>query len=195
MSGLVAPMAENATVGEGGPVSRDAAFEAFYRAERRRVLAVVVLLTGDQASAEDVVQDAFAAALRRWATVSTYDRPGDWVKRVAVNRAISRFRRVRNERLALERVARRPVAEPAGGPAPDPFEDPLWTAVRRLPRRQAQVIALMYVDDLTAEQVAATIGCSAGAVKSHLHRAKRHLATMVGDGERGERSERGEHDG
>jgi RNA polymerase sigma-70 factor (ECF subfamily) len=58
-------MAENAALGEGGPVSRDAAFEAFYRAERRRVLAVVVLLTGDQAAAEDVVQDAFAAALRR----------------------------------------------------------------------------------------------------------------------------------
>jgi DNA-directed RNA polymerase specialized sigma24 family protein len=53
----------------------------------------------------------------------------------------------------------------------------------------------MYVDDLTAEQVAATIGCSAGAVKSHLHRAKRHLATMVEDGESGERGERGEHDG
>jgi RNA polymerase sigma-70 factor (sigma-E family) len=185
-------MAADVALREGVPVSRDAAFEAFYRAERRRVLAVVVLLTGDQAAAEDVVQDAFAAALRRWATVSTYDRPGDWVKRVAVNRAISRFRRVRNERLALERVARRPVAEPARRPGPDPLEDPLWAAVRRLPRRQAQVIALMYVDDLTAEQVAAAIGCSAGAVKSHLHRAKRHLAAVV---EQGERGERGENDG
>ena len=172
-------MAAHVTLRKGVSVSRDAAFEAFYRAERRRVLAVVVLLTGDQAAAEDVVQDAFAAALRRWPTVSTYDRPGDWVKRVAVNRAISRFRRVRNERLALERVAHRPVAEPAGRAGPDLLDDPLWSAVRRLPRRQAQVIALMYVDDLTAEQVAATIGCSPGAVKSHLHRAKRHLAAVV----------------
>jgi RNA polymerase sigma-70 factor (ECF subfamily) len=155
----------------------DAAFEAFYRAERPRVLAVVILLTGDRAAAEDVVQDAFAAALRRWGTVGGYDRPGDWVKRVALNRAISRFRRGRNERAALTRVAGEPARARATGADLD--GDPLWAAVRRLPRRQAQVIALMYVDDLSTERVAAALGCSVGAVKSHLHRAKRHLAAEL----------------
>lgn len=176
------PLAAPAASGHGGRVIADAAFEAFYRAERRRILAVVVLLTGDQAAAEDIVQDAFAAALRRWGTISGYDRPGDWVKRVAVNRAISRFRRGRNERVALERAGRR--AEGLGAGEGDrgavDADDPLWRAVRRLPGRQAQVIALMYVDDLSVEQVAATLGCSAGAVKSHLHRAKRHLAAALG---------------
>jgi RNA polymerase sigma factor (sigma-70 family) len=141
------------------------------------VLAVVVLLTGDRAAAEDIVQDAFATALRRWPTISDYDRPGDWVKRVAVNRAISRFRRSRNERVALARVAG--LTDGFAPPAADPTHDPLWAAVRRLPRRQAQVIALMYMDDLSVEQTAATLGCSAGTIKSHLHRAKRHLAAEL----------------
>jgi RNA polymerase sigma-70 factor (sigma-E family) len=166
-------------VGEGDVVPPDATFEAFYRSERRRILAVVVLLTGDRAAAEDVVQDAFAAALRRWAVISTYDRPGDWVKRVAVNRAISRFRRGRNERIALERVAGRSGADRPDWGGAEPAEDALWAAVRRLPRRQAQVIALMYVDDQSTRQVAETLGCSVGAVKSHLHRAKHHLAETL----------------
>jgi RNA polymerase sigma-70 factor (sigma-E family) len=176
VSGVHPPRA--VTMSQGDNVATERAFEDLYRAERRRILAVVVLLTGDRAAAEDIVQDAFAAALRRWTTISAYDRPGDWVKRVAVNKAISRFRRGRNERVALARVAGWPAADGPDG-RPGELADPLWAAVRRLPRRQAQVIALMYVDDLSAEQVAATLGCSVGAVKSHVHRAKRHLAVTV----------------
>ena len=82
------------------------AFDTFYRAEKPRVVAVVSSLTGDRAAAEDIVQEAFATAMRRWATVSGYERPGDWVKRVAVNRAISRFRRRQSETRALDAAGR-----------------------------------------------------------------------------------------
>jgi RNA polymerase sigma-70 factor (ECF subfamily) len=152
-----------------------AGFAAFYQAERTRVVAVVASLTGDRAAAEDIVQEAFATALRKWPTVSQYDRPGDWVKRVAVNRAISRFRRRTTEERALRRIAheRDPLSRDHRR------DDPLWTAVRALPRRQAQVISLMFIDDLTIERTAATLGLSAGAVKSHLHRARTTLAAVL----------------
>jgi RNA polymerase sigma-70 factor (sigma-E family) len=162
---------EPLTASPSGPAD----FAAFYQAERRRVVAVVASLTGDRAAAEDIVQEAFATALRKWSSIRGYDRPGDWVKRVAVNRAISRFRRRTVEEKALRKVAS----------ARDPLdrqhdrEDPLWTAVRALPGRQAQVISLMYIDDLTIERTADVLGISTGAVKSHLHRAKGTLATAL----------------
>jgi RNA polymerase sigma-70 factor (ECF subfamily) len=160
------------------------AFDTFYRSEKPRVVAVVSSLTGDRAAAEDIVQEAFATAMRRWATVSGYDRPGDWVKRVAVNRAISRFRRRQSESRALTKlVGQSPdddLARPPGGPGDAWDDDPLWSAVRRLPRRQAQAVVLVYVDDLSLERVAEILQCSVGSVKTHLYRARQRLAAELG---------------
>jgi RNA polymerase sigma-70 factor (sigma-E family) len=156
------------------------AFDTFYRSEKPRVVAVVSSLTGDRAAAEDIVQEAFATAMRRWATVSGYERPGDWVKRVAVNRAISRFRRRQSESRALTRFAGHGDDEVSVAPEPQPWEDdPLWVAVRKLPRRQAQAVVLVYVDDLPLDRVAEILECSVGSVKTHLHRARQRLAAEL----------------
>lgn len=154
----------------------DADFAAFYRAHRARTVAVVSSLTGDRAAAEDIVQEAFATALRRWSTIRRYDRPGDWVKRVALNRAISRFHRGRREETALRRIA----GERDRPPREHDRDDPVWVAVRALPRRQAQVMALLFIDDLTIEQASETLDISAGSVKTHLHRARQTLAAALG---------------
>lgn len=152
-------------------------FEAFYRTERPRILAVVAGLVGDWGIAEDVAQESFAEAYRRWRTVGRYDRPGAWVRRVAINRAISRVRRHRIEARVLSRV----------GLAPDAYGDTpvmdaeLWAAVRRLPHRQAQVVALAYIEDLTMPQIAEVLGCSKDSVKTHLRRARERLAREVPD--------------
>jgi DNA-directed RNA polymerase specialized sigma24 family protein len=55
----------------------------------------------------------------------------------------------------------------------------VWLHVRRLPRRQAAVIALVYVDDLTIEQAANTLGISVPTAKTHLQRARRALAAAL----------------
>jgi RNA polymerase sigma factor (sigma-70 family) len=162
------------------------AFDTFYRSEKPRVVAVVSSLTGDRAAAEDIVQEAFATAMRRWATVSGYERPGDWVKRVAVNRAISRFRRHQSENRALTRLVGRAGDDDAAagtraGAGDAWTDDPLWAAVRKLPRRQAQAVVLVYVDDLSLERVAEILECSVGSVKTHLHRARQRLAAELGE--------------
>jgi RNA polymerase sigma-70 factor (ECF subfamily) len=51
----------------------------------------------------------------------------------------------------------------------------VWNEVRRLPRRQAQAIALFYVGQLSIEEIAEVMDCQRGAVKSHLHRARTKL--------------------
>jgi RNA polymerase sigma-70 factor (sigma-E family) len=160
----------------GAPATA-ASFEAFYRSEYHRILNVVRLLTGDQDTAEDVVQESFAAAYNRWASLGTYDRPGAWVRRVALNRAVSGLRRRRVERRALERLG---VRDATAWPPDDP-DDALWAAVRRLPARQAQVVALVYVEDLRVADVADVLDCSAGSVKQHLTRARARLADALAD--------------
>ena len=54
-----------------------------------------------------------------------------------------------------------------------------WTEVRRLPRRQAQVVALHYIYDLGVADIATTLGCAEGTVKVHLSRGRSALASRM----------------
>lgn len=149
-------------------------FDAFYRAEFPRIVAIAQSLTGDRHVAEELAQEGFIAAHHRWKKVSTYDRPGDWVRRVVTNRAISIFRRKAAERRALARSG--PVVDTVTLPDDDAW---LWQQVRALPARQAQAIALVYVDDLPIERVATILGCGETTVKTHLHRGRQALAKAI----------------
>jgi RNA polymerase sigma-70 factor (ECF subfamily) len=59
----------------------------------------------------------------------------------------------------------------------------VWEAVRALPRRQAQVVALVYLEDLSVAETAAVLGCGEGTVKTHLRRARSSLAQRLGTSE------------
>jgi RNA polymerase sigma-70 factor (ECF subfamily) len=63
---------------------------------------------------------------------------------------------------------------------PDESEE-VWDAVRRLPRRQTQVIALVYLDGLSVEEAGEVLGCSGGTVKTHLRRGRETLGRKLGD--------------
>ncbi len=152
-----------------GPVP----FRDMYDANVRPVMALAVALTGDRASAEDLVQEAFTRAYRDWERVGRYDRPGAWVRRVVINLSHSRWRRLRSEARALRRLDPEVSVEMAD-PAPD-----VWAAVRRLPHRQAAAITLHYVEDLSVAQIAAVTGVAEGTTKSDLHRARTRLAEML----------------
>jgi len=140
------------------------------------VAGLAYVLTGDWTAAEDLAQDAFFAAFRRWDALQGYDNRGAWVRRVVANRAVSRRRRLGSEAKALARLGGRRAPGPAPADLPDAADD-LWALVRRLPARQAQVFALTYVDDLSLDQVAVVLGISAGTAKTHLTRARAALTT------------------
>jgi RNA polymerase sigma-70 factor (ECF subfamily) len=158
-------------------VTPSAEFEALYRTERASILAVAAALVGDWGVAEDVTQESFAQAYLQWKSVRNLDRPGAWVRRVAINKAISRLRRRNVETRVLTRVG---LGAEFSTDAPVADAE-LWEAVRGLPRRQAQVVALTYIMDLTMVEVADVLGCSEGSVKTHLHRARERLAREVPD--------------
>src|SRR3954454_19057734 len=103
-------------------------FDNLFAAEYAAVLRTVSLICHDAHQAQDITQDAFVELLRHWDKVSRYDRPGAWVRRVAIRRL---FKTVRRE-------ARRREAESASETPKtlEPTDLDVLRAVRKLPVRQ-----------------------------------------------------------
>ena len=138
-------------------------------------------LTGDRWAAEDLAQVTLARAYVAWRRVSRADDPDAYLRRILVNASNRRFRRRR-------------VAEQPGDPPEAAVEGPaelvsdraaLLAALRQLPPRQRAVVVLRYWEDLTDAQIAATLGCSPGTVRSQLSRALAKLreSPALGEGE------------
>lgn len=160
------------------PDSRGTSFEVFYRREYPHIVAIARALLRNGAVAEDLAQESFLAAHRNWDRVSHYDAPQAWVRRVMINRATSLRRRVGAELRALSRAG---VERETRMPNLSPETTEIWDQVGRLPRRQRQAVVLHYVGELSLNEVGEAMGCSTGAVKSHLHRARETLGRHLSD--------------
>jgi RNA polymerase sigma-70 factor (ECF subfamily) len=168
---LDARMAAVDEVGDAFELRVAEAFDAFYRREMPPLVAFARSLSGS-AAADDIAQDAMLAAYRHWDSVGRMDVPAAWVRRVCANRSVSAVRRRAVEVRGLRRLVLQ--REPAERLAEE--HEAFWAAVRRLPRRQAQVVALQYVYDLGVAEIALTLGLAEGTVKSHLFRGRAALA-------------------
>ena len=158
----------------GGPED----FDAFFRREYRKLVGLAMVLSGDRAAAEDLAQDALFAAHRKWSELAEYDDPGAWVRRVVANRSASSWRRRTRELRAMTRLRGHAVEVV---PPLDPPDEEFWAAVRALPARQAQCIALTYLDDRSAAEIGAILGISPTTVRVHLHEGRAALARRLGD--------------
>ena len=169
-------VAAESVAGEHPVVRAAPRFEAFYAAEFESVVGLAYVLSGSRLGAEDLAQEAFLAAYRRWDEVGRFDKPGAWVRRVVANRSVSLIRRRAAEARALARLS---------GPL-DPLPElptasaDVWRAVRRLPRRQAQAIALFYLEDLSVDEIAEVLDRSVETVRTHLRRGRKALARRLG---------------
>jgi RNA polymerase sigma-70 factor (sigma-E family) len=156
-------------------------FETFYRREYRSVVGLAYALSGSRIAAEDIAQDAFLAAHKEWDRVGFYDKPESWVRRVVSNLSVSVFRTKMREASAVARMKSRESYLPRL-PAEDAH---FWKAVRDLPRRQSQVIALHYLEDRSVDDIAEILGCAASTVKVHLHKGRDRLARKLDQEVRG----------
>jgi RNA polymerase sigma factor (sigma-70 family) len=152
------------------------AFEVFYRREYPAVVALAYALCGRRDLAEDVAQEALLITHRRWSEVRDYEQPGAFVRRVAVNMSYSQRRRLAAEGRAVARLAVRARTSEVTDEPPDAE---FWGAVRSLPARQAQTLALHYLEDRPAEEIGAILGCSPATVRVHLHRGRHALAVHL----------------
>jgi RNA polymerase sigma-70 factor (sigma-E family) len=150
-------------------------FRDFVEARSPALLRSGWLLTGDWASAEDLVQTALAAAWPRWASL---DAPELYVRQIMVNTFLRWRQRRWNGEIATGRLPERAAYG-------DVFalvdaRQSLVAALDQLPPRQRAVVVLRYFADQTETQTAAAMGCSVGAVKSHAARALARLRTAPG---------------
>jgi RNA polymerase sigma factor (sigma-70 family) len=140
-------------------------FAEFYAAAWGDCLRIVMVSVADRPLAEDLVAEAFTKAWASWQKVRGLAEPRAWIIRAAMNARVSWWRRHRRE-VTLGSQDTIPAA--SQDLALDSF---LVAAVRRLPARQREVIALRLLLDLDTSTTAEMLGMSASTVTTHLHRA------------------------
>lgn len=171
-----------------GPAETTAAadFAALYQSRFADLAGQLYAFTGDASETHDLVQEAFIRAWQRWSTVGRYDDPVAWVRRVAWNLAMSRYRRLR---LAV-RVARRDRLDQFVA-AIGPDRVALVAALRKLPEAHRRALVLHYLADMSVADIAAETRVAVGTVKSWLHRGRAELATHLSEGHEGTDGHRG----
>jgi RNA polymerase sigma-70 factor (sigma-E family) len=148
-------------------------FVAFVRANTASLLRTAYLLTGEAAAAEDLVQENFARLISRWPQVQAAQAPLAYARQAMVNLYMNQTRRLWRGEVAVERVPERVVETDASGSADD--RDELGRLLSGLPQRQRAALVLRYYHDQTDGEIAATLNCRPGTVRSLLSRG---LATL-----------------
>jgi len=158
-----------------------AAFDMIVRRYMRSAFAVAYRVLGHREDAEDVVQEAFLAALANIRSFDTSRRFGPWLHRIVVTRGLN-FRKARSRRTA-DVLRDADVASAAPGPAAAADHAGLQAAVvaalQRLPERQRMVVQLFELDGFSGAEIATMLGISPGTVRWYLHEARQALRGML----------------
>jgi RNA polymerase sigma-70 factor (sigma-E family) len=157
----------------------DPDFGAYVRERRPALIRFALALTSNASDAEDLVQTALTRTALRWKSVRNRDNPDAYVKQAIVRQHINHWRRWTSRELPTGTMPERPSA-----PVDVETREVVWSALAGLPPRQRAVIVLRYYEDLSEAQIAQTLGCSQGTVKSQASKAMRHLRGMTGLRER-----------
>jgi RNA polymerase sigma-70 factor (sigma-E family) len=155
-------------------LSADEALTELYTTHYRKLVRIAAMLLDDRGLSEEVVQDAYVRMHGAWKRIREPQAAEAYLRTAVVNLARSRMRR----RLVAQKHAPKPMPD-APSAEHGAFEalerDRVIAALHKLPRRQRECLVLRYYADLSEAQIAATMGISPGAVKSH---ASRGMAAM-----------------
>jgi RNA polymerase sigma factor (sigma-70 family) len=147
----------------------EAAFERLFTVAR----VTAYRITRDREEAEDLAIETMTRALLRWDVLEEPREP--WITTVAMRLALDFLRRQRRQEWLL-RVLPFASSSPSSS-STDHLH--LLDAVRSLPRRQRDVTVARYLLDLSEHDTAVLLGCTPGAVKQHLSRARAALRPVA----------------
>jgi RNA polymerase sigma-70 factor (ECF subfamily) len=154
-------------------------FENCFREHYAALLAFTMRRVSGRETAEDVVADTFGVAWRRRDCIP--DRPLPWLYAIATNVIADQYRSTRRRddlgaRLAQEARSMGPGADPAESLA---RREAFSAAFAQLEEHEREVLRLIAWDGLEARGAAQVLGCSQGAFRVRLHRARRKLARQL----------------
>lgn len=150
-----------------------AAYEQLAKAEHASIVRAAYTVTRDIEVAREVTQDAFADLFVHWHKVRHYDKPGAWLRRIAIRKAIKV-----TERNARQQDLRADAASTTGEPDTD---SSLLALLGELSPKQRAAIYLRYYEELPVTEVATALGCEPSTASVHLSRGRHRLAELLGN--------------
>lgn len=151
-------------------------FRDYVAARQRTLLRTARMLTGNQHTAEDLVQATLERVWPRWQRLTRDGDPDPYVRRVMINTYSSWWQRKWRGELSSSELPEEVGGD--GGFAQADLADALRRIMPTLTARQRAVLVLRYYDDLTEVATAHALGCSVGTVKSQTAKALARLRLM-----------------
>jgi RNA polymerase sigma factor (sigma-70 family) len=161
-----------------------ASMTEIYQRRHRALFRFFFRLTGQQASAEDLVHEVFLRMIRYRHTYQAGDGFEAWMYRIARNAYADRMKKHR-----LETPAEDSALESVASTAPTAFENVskqqdltlLYRAIRELPEEKRELIVLSRFQGLSYEQIGSIVGCETGTVKVRVFRAMKEMSRIFND--------------
>jgi RNA polymerase sigma-70 factor (sigma-E family) len=150
----------------------DAAFREYVLTRGTALLRVAIMLTGNRADAEDLVQVALAKTYLAWDKINDRAALDAYVRRAMVNTHISWWRRRKVEEYPTDELPDQAIADHA---LDSDMAEVVQRALSRLPDRMRVAVVLRYFEDMTEQEIAEALGVSLGTVKSTVSRAVARL--------------------
>ena len=166
-------------------VSGHPEFERLLGEYREKVFRLACSLLSDEAAAEDATQEIFLKIWRALPDFRGESSVSTWIYAIARNTCLTRRRFAAEHRTFSLDEAK---ASEIPAPNPPPADSDLRAAIARLPEKYRRVLVLFYLEDRSYQQVALALGVPMGTVKTFLHRAKKELAVLLAEPNRGKES-------
>jgi len=160
-----------------------AAFDRLVLLHQRQAVGLALGILGNRDDAAEVAQEAFLKAHLSLGRLSQPERFRFWLLKIVANEAVSRRRAARRRRmiasLFVEARVQRRSSEPHERENTDELQKAVERAMQQLTDGEARAIALFGLDGLPQDEVARIMGCSAGVVRWHVHRARKKLRLLL----------------
>ena len=152
-----------------------------YRVHYSTMVKVAFLLTRDSGRSEELVQDAFVDLYGRWDRLRDHDAVVGYLRQSVLNRARSSLRHLKVVRAHDARATLRDVVSAESSALDRIRSETILGSLAGLPTRQREVLVLRYYGQLSEAEIAAALGISTGAVKTHSSRGLKALRPVLGD--------------
>jgi RNA polymerase sigma-70 factor (sigma-E family) len=152
-----------------------ASLEELVAAHGQSLFRLAFMLTGTRHAAEDLYQETWVTAHRKWPKISRADRPGAYLRRVMVNGYISQSRKRSSTEMPLEDLSSSTSLRVVGPEAAHVERDEMWGLLASLPRAEQAALVLRFYEDLSDQEAAEVLGCRPSTVRANTSRALARL--------------------